>query len=165
MTVFRSDQRLPLPPEASIYTAIRALPDVSNASIGTPGPQGGWRVTVEVPDKPLENFDAIFGPEGQYLVTGIQGGLEDLGFGTWQVSEPDTGAFEVTSQKPLFEEAECIGWIETVFLGSVVTVPGEAASFGGVGHRTTFDLHGHAKDTITVTVRAERSNTIPVKAI
>jgi hypothetical protein len=157
MTV-NSNQCL-LPTGASAYAAlVAALPE---ASSDTPGLQGGWCVTVGTEGKPSEEFDAIFVQGGQYCETGEQGSLEEgLGFGSWSSTDPAGGTFEVTSQKPLFEEAECTGWVQTVYSGLL----GGPGSYSGSGHRTVFNLQGDEQGTVPLIVSARRS-TFLVRAV
>lgn len=146
------------PTRASDYAALlAALPD---ALIGTRDLQGGWHIIVEIEGASTEDIDAIFVPGGQYCETGLLGSLEGLGFGSWHVTDPDTGAFEVISQKLLSEEAECIGWVQTTYSG----LHGEPERFEGIGTRTTFNLQGDTLGTLSVILKASRPNMFPVAA-
>ena len=151
------------PTRASDYAALlAALPNTSN-STGLPG---GWHVTIEIEEEPAEECDGIFMSDGanggQYCETGVGGSLDCLGFGNWLITDPGSGTFQVTSQKPVFQGKECVGWVQTVYSG----ILSEAGSFSGSGHSTTCNMLGNPLgDTRTITVTATRPNTFPVVAL
>jgi hypothetical protein len=155
---------LPEPTRASDYAAlIAALPHTSN-STGLPG---GWHVTLEIEGEPPEECDGIFVSDGtnggQYCETGAGGSLDCLGFGNWHITDPDGGAFELTSQKLVYQGEECVGWVQTIYSGILSS---EAGSFSGIGHSTTCNMLGDPLGgTRTITVTATRPNTFPVAAL
>jgi len=152
-------QCLPGPTPASDYAALlAALPDDSS---GKSCLLGGWLLTFEIKGEKPEDVDAVFIPGGQYLETGEQGSLERLCFGTWHISDSESGAFEVTSQKLVFEGTQCVGWVQTLYSG----LPGEPGSYTGIGHLSEYNLLGEEQGTVAVTVKASRPNPFPAEAL